>query len=239
MRSNKCCVWTSVWGMNGKDACNPEARRSPKYLGLGGNDVEKRVCHDTHDLGRKRKWTLVNVTGGCRQPINGECLRFGTILMSTHSQTGIKWVPRHSSRSPTDGSHRNRELLHWNAPVTQNRKRSVTLLIPKRYASRLIWEQFEDQTHPRRVAVMAQKTQSLFFVSIFAKRKLDPISTGSKDGKSPQTRILAEYLPQDAGSKEEIMNENQLAAVMDVTKKRHFLQRQWRTSWKLRFLPIW
>ena len=73
---------------------------------------------------------------------------------------------------------------------------------------------------------MAQKTQSLFFVSIFAKRKFDAISTGSKDGESPQTRILAEYLPQDAGSKEEIMNENQLAAVMDVTKKRHFLQRQ-------------
>jgi len=41
---------------------------------------------------------------------------------------------------------------------------------------------------------MAQKAESLFFVSEFAQRKFDAVAARSEDRKRPKARVIAEYL---------------------------------------------
>ena len=50
---------------------------------------------------------------------------------------------------------------------------------------------------------MAQKAESLFFVSEFAQRKFDAIAARSEDWKRPKARVLAEYLAEEEEEEEE------------------------------------
>ena len=49
---------------------------------------------------------------------------------------------------------------------------------------------------------MAQKAESLFFVSEFAQRKFDAVAARSEDRKRPKARVIAEYL-NEGGRREE------------------------------------